>query len=241
MRLELAMAPASGRFDALVSSMSIQRDTGEEGLAHDLRNILNIISGNLSLLARSVGDDPIARRHIDRAMAGVDLGTRLTRSVGGVMQRRSTRIGVDLHALRDSIESVVADAVGASVTAAVEIPPSVARIAVDRTALENAIVNLAVNAGHAMSGVGSLTITFGEVCAGGRTMVVMTVSDTGCGMPKHVADRIFDPYFTTKGDAGSGLGLAMVKRFADECGGSVEVESVVGRGTNIRISMPAAI
>lgn len=206
-------------------------------MAHDLRNILQIISGNLALLARNLGDNVVARKHIDRAMAGVELGTRLAGSA--IAGDRQASAGTDLLSARQSIESVLTDAVGSGIAVRVAMSASPAIVAVDRTALENVLINLAVNARHAMDGIGTLCVGFADHRIAGRRMIGMTVTDTGCGMSRTVIDRMFDPYYTTKGNAGSGLGLATVKRFAESCGGSIKVNSVVGAGTEIRIVMPA--
>ncbi len=238
MQLELATSPRRGILRGSMGSLPMQDDPVEGRVAHDLRNILNIISGNLSLLARSVGEDPLARRHIDRAMAGVDLGTRLAGSVIGGRRAACAQSQTDLVAIRQSLVNVIGDAAGEGVAVEIDMPPTLPMMAVERTALENVLVNLAVNARHAMGGSGSLRISFENHWSAGRRMIRMSVMDTGCGMSNEVIDRIFDPYFTTKGDAGSGLGLASVSRFVEGCGGAVEVESTVGFGTAIRISMP---
>lgn len=239
MQLELATSPGRGFFEGWAGSRPMHDDPVEGRVAHDLRNILNIISGNLALLARSIGDDSVARRHIDRAMAGVDLGTRLAGSV--IDSDRGVAGRTDLLAARAAIESLVQDAAGEGISVVVRMPDSLAVAGVDRVALENVLVNLTVNARHAMGGTGALRVTFEDHRCKGRSMVRMSVSDTGCGMAREVIERIFEPHFTTKGSEGSGLGLATVKRFADACGGSIEVESSIGLGSEIRISMPSAV
>jgi CheY-like chemotaxis protein len=119
---------------------------------------------------------------------------------------------------------------------------------VDRTLLESALLNLAVNAKDAMPGGGTLTITAGERLAGagdgtlpeGRPLVYVTVSDTGTGMAPDVLERAFEPFFTTKEvGKGSGLGLSMVYGFAQQSGGHVAIESEPGRGTSVTILLPA--
>ncbi len=209
-------------------------------MAHDLRNILNIISGNLALLSRTIGDDAVARKHIDRAMAGVDLGTRLAGSAIGRGHSVTMPTGTDVIRAKTSIENVLREAAGISVEVDLAMPSTLPIAAVEQAALENVLINLAINARHAMNGLGNLRVTFENEEGAGRQWIAMTVTDTGCGMPRHVIDRAFDPYFTTKGEGGSGLGLATVKKFVDGCGGSIDIESRIGSGTAVRIRLPVS-
>jgi CheY-like chemotaxis protein len=119
---------------------------------------------------------------------------------------------------------------------------------IDRTLLESAILNLAVNARDAMPQGGTLTIRTSERDAGpgegglpaGQPVVCLEVSDTGTGMPPEVLSRVFEPFFTTKDiGKGSGLGLPMVYGFAQQTGGTVSIESRVGVGTAVTIVLPA--
>lgn len=237
MRLELASPQRRIAFDDWAMPRPVQDDPVAGRMAHDMRNILHIISGNLALLSRTLGDDAAARKHIDRAMAGVDLGTRLTGSLL-TDQDAQARAKTDIVAAKAAIESMLRDAVGEAVALKLDVPETLAFAAVDQTALENVLVNLAVNARHAMDGAGSFTVSFTQCEDAGRNCIEMTVADTGCGMPQQVIDRAFDPYFSTKGKKGSGLGLATVKRFVDGCDGSIAIQSVVGVGTTFRLCFP---
>jgi signal transduction histidine kinase len=239
MQLELASPQRRVAIGDWAKPRPLQHDPVEGRMAHDLRNILNIISGNLALLSRTLGDDAIARKHIDRAMAGVDLGTRLAGSAIGRGCPTMPAV-TDVMMARASIENVLREAAGPSVEVAVTMSSALPIAAVEQAALENVLINLAINARHAMNGVGLLRVTFENEDRAGRRSIAMTVADTGCGMPRHVIDRAFDPYFSTKGEGGSGLGLATVKRFVDGCGGSIDIESRVGSGTAIRIRIPAS-
>jgi len=210
-------------------------------VAHDLRNILQIISGNLTLLASKVGNDEAALRHIDRAMAGVDLGTRLTGSMLGAHKTGPVGPATCIGSARETIEAILKEVSGDDINVTVVTPSAPCTVAVDKADLENVLINLALNARDAMARVGSLCVTFENDLERERPSVTMTVTDTGCGMSPFTAERIFEPYFTTKGAKGSGLGLATVRRFTDECGGTVSVESKPGDGTSFRIRIPAAL
>jgi signal transduction histidine kinase len=209
-------------------------------VAHDLRNILQIISGNLTLLASKIGDDEAVRRHIDRAMAGVDLGTRLTGTMLGTREGGPAGPATCIGSTRDTIEAILKEVSGDGINVIVTTPSAPCAVAVDKADLENVLINLALNARDAMERAGTLCVTFENDLDAGRPSVVVTVTDSGCGMLPGVAARIFDPYFTTKGANGSGLGLATVRRFANECGGAVSVDSTPGKGTSFCVRMPAA-
>lgn len=112
---------------------------------------------------------------------------------------------------------------------------------VDATLLENAVINVSVNARDAMPQGGTLSISARPVVFNDSGHVLISIADTGTGMPEHVRERIFEPFFTTKpAGEGTGLGLAMVYGFIRQTGGHIEVDSEAGRGTTFRIYLPQA-
>ena len=106
----------------------------------------------------------------------------------------------------------------------------------DPTQLQQAILNLVVNARDALRTAGEIRLRT-SAGDGGRTVVV-SVRDTGCGIPAEALERIWEPFFSTKGDQGNGLGLSVVRTVAEQHGGRVEVDSVVGEGTSFRLVLP---
>jgi len=204
-------------------------------IAHDINNVLQIISGNLALVAKEVGNDGAAARHIARALAGVDLGTKLAR---GVLEQRPSGRNADLDIRRfaDRLPDLLESGIGADVTLEVEAWAS-GCIGVDAAELENVLLNLAINARDAMEGSGSLKVSIHRPKLQ-RDRIAISMTDTGCGMPASVAARVFDPYFTTKGRKGSGLGLCSVKHFAEASGGCVSLASEEGSGTTVTIELP---
>jgi len=224
--------PAAGSAKPGLASSA---DAMAGSVAHDLNNILQIIGGNLSMLALELGDSKAAKRYIASALAGVDLGTRLARRTltkGGIERLEAPH--TDLKATLMATKQLVLDAVGDGVAVNFHVCDPLGPICIDHTELQNAIINLAINARDAMNGLGELTV----VAAGNRNGLAVSVSDTGCGMAPEVVAQAFQPLFTTKGVNGSGLGLAAVKRFVDESGGTVCISSRVGEGTTVNLRFP---
>jgi signal transduction histidine kinase len=209
-------------------------------MAHDLRNIFQIISGNLALLSRQADDPSVSQTYLDRAIAGVDLGTRLVGTLQSGNSATDDPDPLDLMTAAADIEALLADAVGPNINLRVEAPKSLREVAVDLAELESALLNVAINARDAMDGSGVLTVVFHNVCDIRGSAIEITMTDSGYGMSPNVLERAFEPFFSTKGRGGSGLGLATVDRFVRRNGGSIRVASVVGRGTTIRIRLPAA-
>lgn len=206
-------------------------------MAHDLRNVLQIISGNLNILSHRLGDDGAARIHIERAMAGVDLGTQLTSRALG---RGSYATSTCMIAARADLEALLAAAVGPHVAVRLKMPLCLRPVAVASSDLRNALLNLAVNARDAMQAGGVLDVACSNVAGEARSWIEIAVRDNGCGMPPETAGRVLEPYFTTKGDEGSGLGLSSVQRFVEDAGGFIRIDSELGRGTTVVLRLPAA-
>jgi signal transduction histidine kinase len=208
------------------------------GIAHDFNNVLQIIAGNLAMISRELGEDSVARRHVASAMAGVDMGTSLARRVlRKEASQEAPASAIDLSAVLLSMRGLVSDAVGEQVSVRFDIPDARLMVQVQDADVQNVVLNLAINAAHAMAGSGDLQIAINE---DGPQGVVLSMTDDGCGMAAEIAARVFDTGFTTKGEAGYGLGLAGVRRFAEEAGGTVSLETAIGCGTTIRVHLPVA-
>ncbi|HEX4153509.1 MAG TPA: PAS domain S-box protein [Steroidobacteraceae bacterium] len=214
------------------------------GVAHDFNNLLMVISGGLSLLQRAEGT-PRTQRIIDQMRQAADRGAALSRQLLTFARRQPLKAEpVDLRQLIDRMRDLLDRTLRGDVHVRTDLADDLWPIEVDPVELELVILNLCVNARDAMPRGGAITIgasnaaqlsegdLFGE-------FVVMTVSDTGTGMSAEVLGRIFEPFFTTKEiGKGSGLGLAQVYGFAKESGGSVTVESRLGSGTVVTLSLP---
>ncbi|HEY4986669.1 MAG TPA: response regulator, partial [Bradyrhizobium sp.] len=221
------------------------------GVAHDFNNLLQIISANLDLASADAKHDPKTAERLQNAISAVERGSRLTAQLLAFARRqalepRSTNVGRLLGDMTDLLHRTLGERV--------EVENSVAgglwNTLIDPSQLENAILNLAINARDAMGDGGKLTIEVAnaflddsyaaqhvEVTAGQYVMVA--VSDTGTGMPPEVVARVFDPFFTTKPEGkGTGLGLSQVYGFVKQSGGHVKIYSEPGQGTTIKLYLP---
>jgi PAS domain S-box-containing protein len=222
------------------------------GIAHDFNNILGAIIGNLDLLRLRLPDDSHATELLDivvrAALHGKDLIGQLLAFSG---RRQLNPRPVDVNALVAEIVRLLARTIGSTIRVTTFPIGGGAVALVDPTALEAAVLNVALNARDAMPGGGTLTIrtSIADVTQPPATdddlkcgsYVVLELEDTGSGMPPDVVARAFEPFFTTKGGTGgTGLGLSMVYGFAKQSGGTVTIDSKPGRGTAVRMFLPRA-
>jgi len=219
------------------------------GIAHDFNNMLAVVVGGLELAKRRVSDggtDVI--RHIDNAMEGATRAAALTRRL--LAFARSEPLlpaAVTADELIDGMSVLLDRTLGERIEIKTDHATDGWRIWVDRHQLENALLNLAVNARDAMNGEGTLTISTrtrtivdGEVGgAAAGDYIVISVTDDGCGMPKEVLERVFEPFFTTKPvGKGTGLGLSQIFGFIRQSRGEIEIKSDVGVGTTVSLLLP---
>ena len=223
------------------------------GVAHDFNNLLQVVSGNLQLLARDVAGQERAERRVANAMAGVSRGAKLASQLlaFGRRQALEPKVVNVTRFVRD-MDDMLRRAIGEAVEIETVFAGGLWNTFIDPGQIENALLNLAINARDAMDGRGKLTIELANVhlddayardhddVAPGQ-YVMLAVSDTGCGMPPEVVAKVFEPFFTTKAEGkGSGLGLSMVYGFVKQSGGHVKIYSEVGHGTTIRLYLPRA-
>jgi PAS domain S-box-containing protein len=219
------------------------------GIAHDFNNLLTVIIGNAELVADGAAGPDIAPALARQILEAAEKGADLTQKLLAFARRQS------LRPERLQVEQVITEmmpllqrAIGEHIELSTRARRGSLAALTDRTLLESAILNLALNARDAMPQGGVLTISMEERLAGpgagslpvGQPVVSITVSDTGTGMPPEVLARAVEPFFTTKEvGKGSGLGLSMVYGFAEQSGGHVRIESEVSRGTAVTILLPA--
>lgn len=210
------------------------------GLAHDFNNLLTAVVGNLDLI-RSRSNEPLVRRWADNAFKAAERGSKLTSQLLAFSRtQKLTTEPVDVNALVDGMRELLNQSLGANITVQTRLEPSLPAATADLTQLELAILNLSLNARDAMPEGGTLVIAT-ALAHGNPSAVVITVTDTGEGMPPDVASRAFDPFFTTKPTGkGTGLGLSQVYGFVRQSGGDVAIESEVGKGTTVKIRLPCA-
>ena len=216
------------------------------GVAHDFNNLLMIINNNAYLLRRGDPTAPIAPRiaAIERA---VESGTKLTRQLLAFSRRQA--VNPELIRLQDELPQLVElmkPALGSRISVKQDVDAGTAPVRVDRAGLELALLNLAVNAGDAMTERGELYVTArnakrGEAPGLEGDFVVLSVADTGTGIPEDVRERVFEPFFSTKPiGKGTGLGLSQVYGFCQQSGGTVTIESQQGVGTTVRLYLEAS-
>lgn len=212
------------------------------GVAHDLNNLLMVVTGRLELLARIDGGSPEQARVLADATSAAQRGAELLRRLLAV-GRRSVPVLQALdanHVVGDLLQLVrhsLPPSIGLGTELAHELPPAWG----DRAQLETALLNLVLNAREAMPNGGEVVIGTAVVHEEDAEFVSIAVRDNGCGMAPEVSRRAFEPYFSTKPvGQGTGLGLMMVERFAREAGGRVELETSPGCGTSVRLLLPRA-
>jgi signal transduction histidine kinase/ActR/RegA family two-component response regulator len=219
------------------------------GIAHDFNNMLAVVVGGLDLARRRLGHQAgEVARHIDNAMEGATRAAALTRRL--LAFARAAPLlpeGVDPGQLITGMSDLMDRTLGERIEVRTEIPDRPWNVWVDRHQLENAILNLAVNARDAMDNEGRLMVSItnvvlddheiGECAAGDHVRI--DVTDNGCGMTPEVLDRVFEPFFTTKPvGKGTGLGLSQLFGFARQSGGEVAIRSAPGEGTTVSLYLP---
>jgi signal transduction histidine kinase/ActR/RegA family two-component response regulator len=223
------------------------------GVAHDVNNMLSVIVSNLEMLLDAPQGSEQFRALIERSIEAADKSAELTRALLAFARKQTLNPQVtDANALIGGIVALLRRTLGEPIEVDLQLNSELWPCTIDRGQLENAILNLAINARDAMPGGGRLTITtanamLDEPPAGDSDVtlkgpyVMIQVSDTGVGMPPEVAGRAFEPFFTTKDvDKGTGLGLSMVYGFARQSGGMARITSEAGRGTVVTLYLPRA-
>ena len=224
------------------------------GVAHDLNNILTVITGTIEILAEAVADRPqlvaIAKMIDEAADRGADLTQRL---LAFARKQPLQPREVDVNSLAIEASNLLRPTLGEQVEVQIMLSGDTARALIDPSQLTNAILNLALNARDAMPDGGKLTIEtsnvilddsyagiHSEVTAG--PYVLIAVTDSGRGIPAGILENVFEPFFTTKDvGKGSGLGLSMVYGFVKQSNGHIKICSEAGLGTTVRIYLPQAI
>ncbi|MDV3456047.1 PAS domain-containing protein [Sphingomonas sp. HF-S4] len=218
------------------------------GIAHDFNNLLTIIIGNIDTVLRrfDTGTDPRARRALESALKGAERAASLTQRLLAFSRRQPLAPKtIDVARLLAGMSDLLTRSISESIAIQIVTDPHLWPVEADPHQLENAILNLAVNARDAMPDGGSLTISARNVELGAAatadgvqpgSYVAISVADCGIGMSSDTVAKVFDPFFTTKEvGKGTGLGLSMVYGFAKQSGGHIEIESTEGEGTTVRL------
>ena len=270
-RTELALRQLTQTLEERVSEAVRQRTQAEEqlrqaqkmeaigqltgGIAHDFNNLLAGILGSLELIQRKLpgSEHPQLARFIDAAIASANRGASLTHRLLAFARRQSLDMrAVEVNGLVRAIEELLVRTLGEQIRLDIHLADDLWPTRSDGHQLENALINLAINARDAMPHGGTLRIEtrntqLDEAGAQNHQVpagdyLLLSVSDTGCGMSEDIIRHVFEPFFTTKPiGQGTGLGLPMVYGFVKQTGGYLHLESQVGQGTTLNLYLPRLI
>ncbi|MEO7085958.1 MAG: ATP-binding protein [Gemmatimonadaceae bacterium] len=210
------------------------------GIAHDFNNILTAIIGNLELALLELPERSSARADVEAAIASSRRATSLTRQLLTFGRRQFVEAArVDLNAMVAETQDMLSRLVGTRVRIETHYGANTIPVNADVTQLQQVLVNLVVNARDAMPDGGTIVIETSTSTGDDGPRALLTVSDTGTGMTADTRARVFEPFFTTKPRGeGTGLGLSIVHGIVAASGGSVDIESVPSRGTEVRVRFP---
>jgi signal transduction histidine kinase len=207
------------------------------GLAHDFNNLLTAVVGNLDLI-RGRSTEPRITRLADNAFKAAERGSKLTAQLLAFSRtQKLATSSIDINSTIEGMSELLNQALGANVSIELKLDPAAPVVIADANQLEVGILNLGINARDAMPDGGTLTIGTAPDPDDPKRVLV-SVSDTGTGMPPEVIARAFDPFFTTKPPGkGTGLGLSQVYGLVRQMGGDVDIVSKPGQGTTIRLHL----
>jgi signal transduction histidine kinase len=210
------------------------------GIAHDFRNVLCVIASGLNVAERHSGDPSKVESALAAVRDGVERGMRMTKRLLAFAKQQELETGPeDVNTLLAKLKVFLKYGAGPGIRVMLDLAPNLPRCLVDPPQFNAAILNLVVNARDAMPAGGVILISTAAIAEEAQvTYVRVRVCDDGVGMPPEVTRRVFDPYFTTKGDSGTGLGVPQVQALMRQVGGYVTVDSAVGEGTSFDLFFP---
>jgi signal transduction histidine kinase len=238
-----AAAQHSARMEALGSLTA--------GVAHDFNNLLTVLVGNLYLVGEELRERPLVFEKLKAARDAGKRGSELIKQLMTFARREELEVGtIDPSKVVGDLLPLLRRALGSRITLETTLQKHVGAVRASVAQLESVVVNLAVNARDAIDGKGRISIDVSGLDVSDREAarrglaragryVIVCVRDTGVGIAPETLDRVFEPFFSTKRDrGGTGLGLSMVRWFAESSGGCAAIESVVGQGTTVTLSLP---
>jgi CheY-like chemotaxis protein/nitrogen-specific signal transduction histidine kinase len=221
------------------------------GIAHDFNNLLAIVIGNLELAREQPGIGCEATGLLDNALHAARRGAEMNHHLLAFSRQQPLKPTIiDVNGLIAYVAKLLSSLVAERIRLVIAPAPDAWPVLIDPSQLEAALVNLTLNARDAIDGDGRIAILAANVSVDGGDgapikpgdYVVVSVADSGCGMSPEILARACDPYYTTKGiGKGTGLGLSMVDGFAEQSGGHLMIESVVGFGTTVKLYLPRSV
>jgi len=219
------------------------------GIAHDYNNMLGIIMGYSEMLAEQVADNPKLTKHVDRIYQAGKRGTQLTKKLLQFSKKSGAAAeNCSINELLKDNEDMLAKTLTPKITLTLSLKEDLGQVYIDKGGLEDAILNLSINAMHAMPTGGKLEITTNNISLNSfegkhyqlteGSYVSVSVTDDGTGMDKTTQEKIFDPFFSTKGEKGTGLGMFQVYGLIHKAGGVIHIYSALDHGTRVSILLP---
>lgn len=216
------------------------------GIAHDYNNMLGVILGYTELLKDQLHDQPELEGYVDEIHNASDRGARLTKKLLAFSRLKTSGIQVlNLNTILLDKQDMLEKTLTARIKLVLDLEENLWSTRLDSSDLENAVLNMSINAMHAIDGNGKLTIkTHNQQISEADAQllgvdkgdyVVFSITDTGCGMDEATKEKIFDPFYSTKGVKGTGLGLSQVYGFIDHCNGAIKVYSELDQGTKFTL------
>jgi PAS domain S-box-containing protein len=215
------------------------------GIAHDFNNLLAVIAGYADMLSEELPEEHLGRADLDGIKQAAVRGSGLTRQLLIFSRLEPSQPEVlDVNAVVVDMQRLLSRTLGEDIEVTTDLAPALPPVVMDRSKLEQVLMNALVNSRAAMPSGGQLTIVTGVErggADGAAPLVGLTITDTGCGMSAEVAARAFEPFFTTKGRGqGTGLGLSTAYGTVTEAGGTISLDSRPGLGTTLRVCLPAS-
>ena len=220
------------------------------GVAHDYNNMLGVILGYTNLLDGMQDNSAKQKKYIHQILHAAERGSQLTKRLLSFSSSNpeDTR-ALNINQLITDIEGLLKKTLTPKIVIKLELDEALWPVWLDRNNLEDIILNISINAMHAINGNGSLTLRTANISANNSNnkhlpfiekndYVLLQISDTGCGMDAFTKEKIFDPFFTTKGEFGTGLGLSQVYGYVQQSGGTITVDSTPGEGTQFNLYFP---
>ncbi len=219
------------------------------GIAHDFNNMLGVIMGYADLLSDMLTEQPKMQAYADKISHAGERGAKLTKRLLAFSKNQSSDLQIlDINTLLKDEQHMLEKTLTARIKLILKLTEDLWQVHLDVCELEDAILNMSINAMHAIKNNGSLVIatsnkTIASVEADSLGLppgeyIRLKITDSGCGMDEATREQIFDPFYTTKGENGTGLGLSQVYGFVNRSGGSIKVDSALLQGTQFSLYFP---
>jgi len=219
------------------------------GVAHDYNNMLGIILGYSDLLNDMLKDQPELKKYASEILHAGERGAQLTKKLLSFASKTTTKGSpLNINALLQDMQNILEKTLTARITLTLDLVNDVWPVYLDSGELEDAVVNMSINAMHAIQGNGRITIqtrneSLNQNDASLLSLekgeyVMLSITDTGNGMDSETAEKVFEPFYSTKGEGGTGLGLSQVYGFVERSDGVIKVYTEQGEGTQFIIYFP---